>query len=61
MDVDFEGKSVLGVFSHLDDEAVCGWPIFQNKKIDRDLIIVADDYDRKGQGRIDGFDLFPIK
>lgn len=38
-----EGKHVLMVLAHCDDELVCGWPIFQNPKIRKSLIIVSSD------------------
>jgi len=36
---------VLGVFTHPDDEVIFGWPIFQNKSIDRHLIICTEGFD----------------
>lgn len=38
-----DGKHVLMVLAHCDDELVCGWPIFQNPKIKKSLIIVSSD------------------
>jgi LmbE family N-acetylglucosaminyl deacetylase len=38
-----EGKHILMVLAHCDDELVCGWPIFQNPKIRKSLIIVSSD------------------
>ncbi len=35
---------VLGIFAHPDDEVIFGWPIFQDRFIDRHLIICVDDY-----------------
>jgi len=49
---DLYGSKVLGVFAHADDEIVAGWPIFQDREIDRSLVIIVDDVSRKGQGRL---------
>ena len=38
-----EGKHVLMVLAHCDDELVCGWPIFQSPEIRKSLIIVSSD------------------
>lgn len=38
-----EGKSVLMVFAHCDDELVCGWPVLQNPSITKCLLIVSSD------------------
>jgi LmbE family N-acetylglucosaminyl deacetylase len=38
-----EGKHILMVLAHCDDELVCGWPILQNPKIRKSLIIVSSD------------------
>lgn len=46
------GKKVLGVLCHADDEIISGWPIFQNREIDRYLVIVCDDVRRKGENRL---------
>jgi len=40
---------VLGIFAHREDQIVFGWPIFQDRTIDRYLIICADDSDKRGQ------------
>jgi len=37
------GKNVLMVFAHCDDELVCGWPILQNLKINKTLILASSD------------------
>lgn len=42
-DLVLEGKHVLMVFAHCDDELVCGWPILLNPKIRKSLIIVSSD------------------
>lgn len=40
-----ERLNVLGVFAHPDDECIFGWPLFQNNRINRHLIVVASDRD----------------
>jgi LmbE family N-acetylglucosaminyl deacetylase len=43
LDCTLEGKRILMVFAHCDDELVCGWPILQNPKIAKSLIIATSD------------------
>ena len=43
IDQSLDGKHVLMIFAHCDDELVCGWPILQNPKIKKSLIIVSSD------------------
>ena len=38
-----DGKSVLMVFAHCDDELVCGWPVLQNPAIRKRLLITSSD------------------
>lgn len=38
-----DGKIVLMVFGHCDDELVCGWPVLQNPRIRKRLLIVSSD------------------
>lgn len=38
-----DGKKVLMVFAHCDDELICGWPILQNPNIKKSLLIVSSD------------------
>jgi LmbE family N-acetylglucosaminyl deacetylase len=38
-----EGKKVLMVLAHCDDEVVCGWPVLQNPAITKSLLIVSSD------------------
>ena len=38
-----EGKHILMVLAHCDDELICGWPILQNPRIRKSLIIVSSD------------------
>ena len=38
-----EGKKVLMVLAHCDDEIVCGWPILQNVNIHKSIIIISSD------------------
>ena len=45
------GKKVLGVLAHPDDEVIFGWPIFQDRSIKRYLYCVCNDSERKGPGR----------
>lgn len=40
---------VLGIFAHPDDEIIFGWPIFQDKSIDRYLIVCSNDSSKYGQ------------
>jgi len=42
---------VLGIFCHPDDEILWGYPIFQNGNIEKYLIILCDDYVRRGPQR----------
>lgn len=37
------GKHVLMLLAHCDDEIICGWPIFQNKNIKKSVLIVTSD------------------
>lgn len=37
------GKKVLMVYSHCDDEIVCGWPVFQDPSIEKYVLIVSSD------------------
>lgn len=48
------GKKILGVFCHADDEIVAGWPLMQQRDLDRSLVIICDDVSRKGEGRLNG-------
>lgn len=45
------GKKVLGIFAHPDDECIFGWPVFQDKTIDRYLFVCCDDSERDGDRR----------
>lgn len=38
-----DGKRVLMVLAHCDDELICGWPILQNPNVKKSLIIVSSD------------------
>lgn len=38
-----DGKKVLMVLAHCDDELVCGWPILQNPNIEKQLLIISSD------------------
>lgn len=38
-----DGKRVLMVFAHCDDELVCGWPVLQNPAIKKGLLIASSD------------------
>ncbi len=38
-----DGKGVLMVFAHCDDELVCGWPVLQNPAIKKRLLIASSD------------------
>src|SRR5687768_6946979 len=38
-----DGKRVLMVFAHCDDELVCGWPVLQNPAIKKSLLIATSD------------------
>lgn len=44
---------VLGIFTHPDDEVIFGWPIFQDKLINRHLAICIDDYKKAGTAKSD--------
>jgi len=44
-------KKVLGILCHPDDEVLFGWPVFQAPDIEKYLIILCDDYARKGSCR----------
>lgn len=37
-----ENKKILSIFAHPDDEIIVGWPILQNKLIDKYLIVCSD-------------------
>lgn len=47
-------KKVLCLMAHPDDEVVFGWPILQDRGIERHLIVVSGDYERYGSKRIQG-------
>ena len=36
-------KKILMVFAHPDDEVIFGWPVFQDKSIDKTLLICSSD------------------
>ena len=38
-----EGRRVLMVYAHCDDELVCGWPVLQVPGIHKEVIIVSSD------------------
>lgn len=42
-----ENKKVLMVFAHCDDEIICGWPIFQEKSIEKKILITSSDLKNK--------------
>lgn len=44
---------ILGIFSHCDDEIICGWPLFQKDDIEKHLIITCSDRNRHGERRVD--------
>jgi hypothetical protein len=48
---DMQKKKVLGILCHPDDEVLFGWPIFQAQDIEKYLVIICDDYARKGSCR----------
>lgn len=45
-------KKVLGIFCHPDDEVLAGWPIFQSDEYEKYLLILCNDVERKGIGRL---------
>lgn len=45
-------KKVLGIFCHSDDEVLAGWPIFQRTDVGKYLLILCNDVERKGVGRL---------
>ena len=47
-----DGKKVLCILAHSDDEIITAWPIMQDQNIDRYLMIVCDDVSRKGDNRL---------
>ncbi|WP_320675016.1 hypothetical protein [Prochlorococcus sp. MIT 1341] len=48
MAIDFlSNKKVLLLFSHCDDELICGWPILQESNIEKDLLIASSDRNNK--------------
>lgn len=42
-----DGKKVLMILAHCDDELVCGWPVLQNPAIQKSLLIVSSDEENK--------------
>lgn len=40
---ELDGKTVLMVFAHCDDELVCGWPILQNPRVRKHILIASSD------------------
>ena len=38
-----DGKRVLMVLAHCDDELICGWPILQNPNLKKSLLIISSD------------------
>ncbi len=43
---------ILGIFCHPDDEVLAGWPIFQRDDVEKHLLILCDDFARKGHCRV---------
>jgi hypothetical protein len=57
----FEGKIILSVLCHPDDEVICGWPIFQNIGISKKALFLCDDSKRRGQLRVDALKASALK
>jgi len=38
-------KKILLLFSHPDDEIICGWPVLQDKEVEKQVFICSNDAD----------------
>jgi len=38
-----DGKHILMVLAHCDDEIICGWPIFQMSEVNKSILILSSD------------------
>lgn len=36
-----EKRNILAVLAHCDDDVICGWPVLQDKSLNRSLLVVA--------------------